>query len=354
MNIKDYQASNQVNGLVSQINNAIEDKKKIQSKHALSQEAKANEFAKLSDDLMKALTQENLFIQKEYFQKFEEGKETTINPTKEEVELVMDGEEKKSEYEQVFADSFGPFKPFNYFMTTTKIVIVDWEPYMKSKELDDYRRNRRPILGGHLQAKEFPTYNMLEASTHRLAVDFSKLLLSKFSVDKTKDEVMQDHMCILEHNHFPALAFADSSSSTKSNVQIFAEWNRYILSSLLEFYAGDIVIGHRDFLNYLSSPYEGMFNVAIQKGIIVPEGESTEHLLKAYPDASIIGRKILRSWFNHILGGDGASALLDERGTLWIGYVHFQSRRGDQWSHQDQEKLASWIHRILSEVNGDK
>ena len=354
MNKEDYQTSNQVNGLILRIENAIEEKKKIQSNHAFSQVTKAIELEKLSDDLMETLSQESLLIHKEYFQKFEEGEETTINPTKEEVILVLNGEDKKSEYEQVFADSFGPYKPFNYFMTTTKIVIVDWEPYMKFSELDDYRNNRRPILGGHLQAKEFPNYDMLEASTHRLAVDFTKLLLSKFSVDKTKDEIMQDHMCILEHNHFPALAFTGCSSSKKSNVKIFAEWNKYILSSFLKFYEGDIVIGHRDFLNYLCSPYEGIFSVAIQKGITDTEGESTENLLIAYSEASIIGRKITRSWFNHILGGEGASALLDEDGTLWVGYVHMQSRRGDQWSHQDQEELASWIHRILSEMNGDK
>lgn len=346
MTKEEYQNSEQYQNYLSQIEKAIEEKVKIQESTDLTSEKKMDGIAKLSENLMDNQIKLGTFIDKKYFMKFEEGTETTINPEK--IKLFLDNDENKDNYEHVFAYSFGPFKPLKYFAASKKIVVVDWEPYMLRGELEKYRTGKIPQLGGHLQAKEFSTYDKLEAQTHIVAVDFCQLLMSKFSVYKTKDEIMHDHMCILEHNYFPALAFTNNSCSEKSYMKKFAEWNKDILSSFLDFYAGDIIIGHVNMLGYLCFPYPGLLKVARQDGNKESEGESTDKLLSAYPEASITGHKITRSWFNHNLGGNGASALLDEKGKLWVGYVHFKSRRGDQWSHQDQEEMASWLHRILS------
>lgn len=342
----EYQSFKPIKDLLTQIRKAIDEKEKIQENNNLTSEDKAERIAQLSDDLMESQIKLGTFIDKKYFMKFEEGTEITINPEK--IKLVLDNDENKDDYEHVFAYSFGPFKPLKYFAASKNIVVVEWEPYMLRGELEKYRAGEIPQLGGHLQAKEFSTYDKLEAQTHIVAVDFCQLLMSKFSVYKTKDEIMHDHMCILEHNYFPALAFTNNSSSKKSYMNKFAEWNKDILSSFLDFYEGDIIIGHMNMLGYLCFPYSGLFNVARQDGNKESEGESTDKLLSVYPEASITGHKITRSWFNHNLGGNGASALLDEKGKLWVGYVHFKSRRGDQWSRQDQEEMASWIHRILS------
>lgn len=347
MTKEQYKNSKQIKEFLAKIEEAIDKKKKIQQNDTLTLEKRADEIAILSEDLMDSQIKLGTFIDKKYFNQFEEGSEITINP--EEIKLALNNDENENDYEHVFAYSFGPFNTFKYLLSPKRFIVVDWEPYMLSSELESYRAKELPQIGGHLQAKEFPTYDKLEAETHTKAVDFCKLLMTKFSVDKTNDEIMRDHMCILEHNFFPALAFKNNLRSKQSYIKKFAEWNNDILSSLLSFYDGDIVIGHRDLLGYVGS-YSGMFNVALCKSNPDFNGESTEILLNGYPNATIIGRKIIRSWFNHNLGGKGASALLDEKGKLWVGYVHFQSRRGDQWSAKDQEEMASWIHRILSEL----
>ena len=347
MTKEEYQNSEQYQHYLAQIRKAIEEKVKIQKSTGLTTEKKAEEIAELSENLMESQIKLGTFIDKEYFREFEEGTEITINSEK--IKLALNNDENKNDNEHVFAYSFGPFKPLKYFLSSKEIVVVDWEPYMRSGELEKYRTGKIPQLGGHLQAKEFSTYDKLEAQTHIVAVDFCQLLMSKFSVYKTKDEIMQDYLCILEHNFFPALAFQSSSKSNENLIWKWADWNNDILSSLLEFYDGDIVIGHKNCLGYVCS-YNGLFNAALWKSNSASEGESTDILLKGRPDATIVGRKIIRAWFNHNLGGEGASALLDDKGTLWVGYVHFQSRRGDQWSLQDQEEMASWIHRILSGI----
>lgn len=291
----------------------------------------------------------SFYIHKDYFLEFEEGRHTTIDISNSKVKFTLGKRDNLFGYEQVFAYSFGPFNPQLYFSSSMKIVFLDWEPYMLKGDLTKFRAKDIPQLGKRDQAKEFPTYEKLEAYTHIKAVDFSKLLLSKFSIELSEDEVMQNHMCILEHNFFPALALAGNTRSTKKYINTFSSWNSNLLLQSLKFYTGNIVIGTREYLNYLCS-YNGLFKVAFSEDKTVPEGESTSYLLAEgkYPTATIIGRKVIRSWFNYKLGGIGATALLDETGCLWIGYVHLMSRRKDQWSQEDQDELASWIYRILS------
>lgn len=349
MKKENYLNSCLYNELLNSIKKAINKKKQIKLNYTLTPKNEAEIMSQLSDHITDGQIKKSIFIHKNHFREFENGTEITINPERKEVKLAFNKDDSRNDYEEIFAYSFGPFNPYKYFLSPKKIIIVDWEPFMLVGELEKYRAGEILQLGGHLQAKEFPTYDKLEANTHRIAVDFCKHLMSKFSVDKTKDEIMQDHMCILEHNFFPALAFTNNCSSNQSHMKKFSEWNKDILSFLLDFYEGDIIIGHRDFMGHICS-YGGMFNAALWKDNPDSEGESTEILLQGRHNATIIGRRIIRSWFNHNLGGKGASAILDEKGKLWIGYVHFQSRRGDQWSLDDQEELASWIHRLFAKL----
>lgn len=329
---------------------SIEKKGKILESKNLSNEQKAIMIADLSNEIMRKIRCLSLFIRKDYFSEFENGTSTTINPNDPRVKTFLDEKDNPNDFEQIHANSFGPVNPFLFFSSSSRFIFVGMESYMLREELEKYRAKEIAQLGGHDQSKEFPTYDSIEAPTIYHAVDLIQLLLSKQSIIESKDEIMPHHLCVLEHNFFPALAFNGNRISNISHIKTWAKEYKDILTLLLNFYEGsdgNVIIGHRDHLGYLCS-YDGLFNVALSDGEKCLEGESTGALLEAYPDASIVGRKIVRSWFNHQLGGKGASALLDEKGTLWIGYVSPSSWRGDQWSADDQKILATWIHRLLS------
>lgn len=311
-----------------------------------------------SGKIMVEMRNTGIYVRNDYINEFSdnEEKKATINPLDERVKMELLGNEtvgkEDNEYTKIHANSFGPFNPLQYFKFAKRIVVVDWEPYVLDGDLEKLRKGEISYLGGRKQEEDFPTYKRLEAPTHTIAVDFCQKLLSKFSTELPNDEVMGLSMCILEHNFFPALAFSQNISSDKDIVQkIWTPWTKEILSLLLQFYNGRINIGSRNNLNYLCSGHDALFNVARDDyNTAAFEGESTESLSSKCPDAAIIGRKIKRSWFNHKLGGKGASALLDDNGCLWIGYVHFASRRGDQWSPTDQKELAAWIKRIMPDL----
>lgn len=356
MKKEDYINSARYKKLISTLENAINDTKDFRCSSDLTS-FQSLQLAIWAMRIQEDLRDLSIYIRNDYMQEFRKDKsqKATINPHEDRVKIGLADKETIgigiNEYTKIHANSFGPFSPVQYFQDQKRIVIVDWEPYTLNGDLEKLDIGKLSFLGGKKQDIDFSTYNSFEAPTHKIAVDFCQQLLSKYSLDLSKDEVMQSTMCILQHNFFPALAFSGNTSSDKDLVQkTWSVWNKELLSYLLHFYSGKIIIGNRDNLNYLCTPYDGLFNVAIKDGNIESEGESTESLLSKYSDAAIIGRKIIQSWFNHKLGGKGASALLDECGTIWIGYVHCASRRGDQWTSVDQEELASWIKRIMPDL----
>lgn len=308
-------------------------------------------LSKLSDEIAKKMTSLSLFIHKAYFDDFVSGRAITINPFDDRVMADVEGKD-TADYIEVRCDFWGPCCPSKYFESTLKIVVVDFEAYSLEGEYNKFKNGIKNYFGGHKQAKDFPSYDSLEAPTHTIAVDFCNRLLHKEDVPEDKTNTMTDHLCILEHNFFPALALMGNKSSNRSLIDKLAKLFAEIHRELLIFYEPRIVLGNRDCMGYLCS-YNGLFNVALLDGVKDLEGESSDHLLKSYPDASIIGHKVICSWYNHALGGKGASAILDENGTLWIGYVLSTSRREDQWTEEDQNVLASWINRIRLSINSN-
>ncbi|MDE6523053.1 MAG: hypothetical protein K2L17_09565 [Muribaculaceae bacterium] len=163
---------------------------------------------------------------------------------------------------QIKANSFGPFFPEEYFNNDTKILWILKESFIEGPS---YSAGDR---GGHNQAAEygyyFPQYNNLgsDKATHPRVLELTKMILiSLCELSKTHErdltkEVMK-HICILEANHFPGLAFY--SKKTKDGlIGKWAEKNAIILKELIEFYKPNILIGGNTIGNFYNIPKCGI------------------------------------------------------------------------------------------------
>lgn len=264
------------------------------------------ELSEIIADKMTALT---IFIHKDYFKEFLSGNKTTINPDDERAIIDICGKE-KDDYIEVRCDFWGPCCPKKYFESQLRIILVDWEAYSLDGEYTDIKNGIRNYFGGHKQAPEFPDYNSLEADTHTNAVDFCNRLLCKEDTAKDKTETMMNHICILEHNFFPALL---NKSSDPNLIYKWAELFSEILRELLLFYEPHIVLGHRNYLGVISVLDYAIFNQAL---------DGWNNFREKHSDQSVLGREIVAADKIHT-GRYKCAGIKDEKGTIWIGYVHF-------------------------------
>lgn len=221
--------------------------------------------ASTSDKIMERLREKCIFLRDNYFHSFRHTSTITINPESEFVKFKLDAQDLIEDYVKLYANSFGPFNPEEYFKEDTfRVLWLLKESYMEIGDLDKYKVSRKnPYLGGHNQAEEYkevelnknvkfgnPTIDNLLSITRKVLLSSAKI-----GSEITTEKVM-NHICILEVNHFPGLAFNGTKSSNNDIIEIWNKLNHRLINKLVIFYDPKLVMGPRNILNHFVTSYE--------------------------------------------------------------------------------------------------
>lgn len=223
--------------------------------------------SKQSDKITARLREEYIFAKNSYIKKFNNASLVTIDPYSEDVkpeleEGDIEGTE-DDEYSRIPAYSFGPFNCPVYFDDDIfKIFWLIKEPFCENPDelVEAYYKNDSDYYN---QAKSYSTWDSLEYKTHINIVKISQIILTqlahieldnildervKNSLSELREEDLDDmnqvmkHICIIEVNHFPGLAF-NSKISKNSLIGDWAEINNDLIQELIAFYNPNVIIG---------------------------------------------------------------------------------------------------------------
>ena len=158
----------------------------------------------------------------------------TINPKK-----IVD-EKHPNETIIIRGNSFGPFNPEEYFKSDIKILWLLKESFItKATWLKGDR-------GGHNQAFENHLWDNIvneDNKTLKNIIIRTQTIMNELNTNRNNisEQELMSHICIVEVNHFPGLAF-NSSNSQKNYIEDWAESNLKLLKILIKFYEPSIVI----------------------------------------------------------------------------------------------------------------
>lgn len=166
-------------------------------------------------------------------------------------------------YVKIHANSFGPFNPDKYFNInrTHRILWLLKEPYIKLQSWYDGDR------GCHNQAGEYRQWEAIKEENYSLIalIEYSRKLLEQLGIvytGKNEAEIMEKymgHICIIEANHFPGLAF-NKNESNDSLVKKWYKINQNLLKVLVDFYDPQILIGGGTFNNFIDEDFNIVAN----------------------------------------------------------------------------------------------
>jgi hypothetical protein len=278
---------------------------------------------------------DKVFLKKEYVDKFNDKNAATLDPS----QCNLYNNDGLSEI--LYANSFGPFYPEEYFNKEFRILWILKEDYIKK---DSWKNLKNPDRGGHDKADEYKDYNESSTiSTYKTIIYTVKKILEKRfckGIDETIDETeVMKHLCIIELNHFPGLNFKKSYSNDKHLVN-WAEINHKLNSVLINFYRPNLVV--------LNSGIMGSFIEINKNGNEIYEHEIFNWLrikdnsIKKYQEKyhndctfTIAGRELIKIDENHTgtfaesyKNNKGiASAVYDIDSCVWVG-LNFHPIRG--------------------------
>lgn len=215
--------------------------------------------ADISNALMARMRLETIYLLKEVVEGYNSSGKVTIDPLKVVLKSAWEklSDAEKDNYYKICAYSFGPFNPAEYFKSEFKILWLLKEPLMKPGDLDKYASGEYSYLGGFNQAADFGTWEKIEAeegktgTKHKL-VEYTKTLLEKIIGRAMGYDEVLNHICILEVNHFPGLAFNGNESDDKYSLPKWHELNDELIQELVNFYDPKILIGGRTLEYYLT------------------------------------------------------------------------------------------------------
>lgn len=332
-----------------------------------------------SNQIMARLREEYIFVKNSYVRSFENYSLATINPFSDDVKLVLEeGDEEgkdDDEYCRIDANSFGPFNPVEYFKDGNfRILWILKEPYVKTGEYEDFKLGRRTFLGGHDQAYQYydegwgiiklPAKDGGNPTIANL-IRITRVILEKKGVTfnvNDEEEIMikvMNHICILEANHFPGLAF-NSTDSYNASINDWLKYNEKYLGKCIELYNPNLVIiggkcamydlvrnGHNETDSFDSH----FFNWIRVSNVENVEGEYY-----------IFGRKIENSQNRKVMDKSGfkedtqrAAVFRDEKGTTWFPWYHPAPRNytvywDSKWEKEEKNTLSEiceFLHRNL-------
>lgn len=322
------------------------------------------EKADISNALMARMCLETIYLTKEVVDGYETSATVTINPSnallKSEWEGKSDAE--KDNYYKIRAYSFGPFNPIEYFKSEFKILWLLKEPYCESiaeidgTEIKDFRQSIASYTSWK-RAKGNPTIRNVIKITQTILLGLKES--GKYNTE-LKNEDLEDlnnvmnHICILEVNHFPGLAF----NGTDSNDELIREWkniNKTLIDTLIKFYLPNIVITSFDglscFVDNYDKDYEKIGPVDIIKFMTSNSYDITSSSA-GYPSALLYGQRI-KPFFNEhniIINKTrktkfGPVAIFDPSDRIWIGWYHTSARK--EMSNDNIVFIGNWISELI-------
>lgn len=301
--------------------------------------------AEQSREIMTLLRKEYVWAKNDYINKFYESPKVTINPESPDVKPEKEEGDKKEiktdEYTKIYAYSFGPWNTNNkddYFDEDTLRIV--W--LLKEPLLEDINQMKGRIEGiNQVSSKEdgFPTWQDVvdedpkkKGTKAKLIMDTQKLLdtlsgMEVSEIDQIQDEKLRkqikklqgenlnydknnasekeeavmnkvmNHICILEVNHFPGLAFSGSDSEDNT-IGKWADINAELLKLLISFYSPKIIIGgntighfftgcaksKHDIISLKKSVDNGnklLITLGLEVSDIVKPEESSSYIIKA-------------------------------------------------------------------------
>lgn len=211
-----------------------------------------------SHKIMKLLRNECLFVCKEYLAAKNRQNYATLDPNDVGVKNILSRYDIASDWFSIFANSFGPFNPKEYFKPENiKILWLLKESYITK---ESWIKGDR---GGHNQAKENRLWSDIvheDNSTLKNLIHITQTILTKLDDNEIQplEQETMNHICILEVDHFPWLNF-NSPNSKDSYMNSWGKFNQSLIKVLIEFYEPSIIVfGHTleyfkewgDFYNY--------------------------------------------------------------------------------------------------------
>ena len=146
-------------------------------------------------------------------------------------------------YSTIFADSFGPFRPLQYFQSKYKVMFILKETYLEDVE------EETNFSEGHNKANEYVDLEWTkQPKTYQVAAQMCFSLLNNREYDKKidkKEDVLEcfwDNACIINVNKFPCIA-SDDTSSNDNYIFHWAQLNESLIQKEIDLYQPDIIIG---------------------------------------------------------------------------------------------------------------
>lgn len=161
-----------------------------------------------------------------------------------------------TEGQRVFADSYGPFYPDEFFASGSyRILFILKETYIGKAEKEKDRTE------GHDKAEEYrnASWGNLESTYQNVAkMAFSLIKDERYSDSSANRDIalacMRKHVCIVNANFFPCVG---GTESCDNKIYDWARINMMDIQRQFELYRPDIVIGGHTLSHFLTDVYAG-------------------------------------------------------------------------------------------------
>ncbi len=230
--------------------------------------------------IMARLREEYIFARNRYINKFKGEPFVTIDPYSEDVKPELEEVDTEGicddDYCRIPTYSFGTFDNEAYFADDVfKIFWLIKEPFCENPDelFEAYWKNDSDYYN---QAKSNSSWDNLEYNTHINLVRISQIVLVELAKSKLHDTLnettksyllklkkedfddmnhVMKHICIIEVNHFPGLAF----KTKKSKDALIGQWaqlNEELIKKLIEFYNPNVIIGGNTLGHFFPEGYK--------------------------------------------------------------------------------------------------
>ena len=354
-------------------------------------------YAEKSRGIMGRLRREYIYVRNSYVKTFDTNGTVSLNPESPDIKCKLDENEREGiqddEYTRIYAYSFGPWNPIEYFNDDNfKVVFLLKEPL-----LDDIEQMRCRSEGAD-QAYDFKTWKDIRDDERGKGTKtgiirlISKLLLNIrktadnqldniqddkrrgqiiqlknediTTYDDDKDDYIDDvfekvmkHICIIEINHFPGLNLKKQTYSELSLIKKWSSINKSLLRLLIDFYSDILVIGDYDTLNlFVSDNLDKLERDEQVRVVKLLRDEGLFNWLldfwkeESYPDLDLkicgrVARPQIMPLQAKLLSNKRElkkpTAIRDINNCLWVAWYHpsFYLRAG----YKNLDKVAEWI-----------
>lgn len=373
-----YQESSQYQNLKKTIESASKETRAFWNNSELSQE-QVDILVQRSDEIMKTMREQCLYVHKDYLAAANSKDYVTLESKNPSIKFALpmekDSKEYVTEYYPIFGNSFGPFNSEEYFLSETKVLWLLKESYI---EKESWVKNDR---GKHNQAKYYykedwetlcsddgnPTIaNVVKLSSiilsyinkniipfNRAVEIFNDIKYENAKFDKWNNWMrgVMNHICILEVNHFPGLAFA-SRDTNNGNIKEWFDKNTELIQQLIKYYSPSIVVvGGTPLYEKL---YDGTWEVSklISNIMKKEEGPQYNPLNRL---GYVVDDKIIENGSTTYISSDGYNHVLPtiNNGPIFVIAYH-PGRDGNytpDMAKKDGKRIKDWLDNKDKNIN---